>query len=143
MAYQPTRTEGQALHQLAIALRPSWENNNPGQAWYAQLSNGTFPNAESFEHCVQALINYCNDAKDGKPRMRTPSLYPGEGDHWERTRPKTTKHRIPCPQHPDNENTRHNCSACRSEILAGMRPPDKMGITWKPQEPPADEQDAT
>ena len=130
MPHAPNRTEGQALHMIALALRPEWLDNNPGKTWF-EKTGGTFHEAENFEHCVDALIAYCKTERDGKKVFKTPSLFHEEGDHWETTRPRT-QHSTPrrrCPDHPHDHRDRTQCAGCRSEILAGDRPADKQGIS--------------
>lgn len=128
MSYKPTDVEGQALHQLAIALRPDWIRNKPGTTWYAKTSNGVFVHAENFEHCIQALIAYATEQRDGKPVKRTPDIYPDEGDHWETTRP--IEHQRPGKQRPCQDHTAYSertCPVCADEIAARQRSPQQRG----------------
>lgn len=135
LAYQPTRDEGNALHFLALALRPEWAKNPPGQIWQSKISNSTFPHAESFEHCLNALVDYCKAQRQGKPKYTHPTLFPDEGDHWKQTVPRDLEKnpREPCPDHKFDRNNRWNCIGCKSEIKAGQRPPEYLG---KPYERP-------
>lgn len=140
MAYQPTRAEGTALNFLALALRPEWtprtkDGKTPGSIWFQEIDNGTFPFAENFDHCLNALIDYCKAEKDGKKRYTHATLFPGEGEHWRTTVPASLEKnpRDPCPDHPDDINNRHNCRNCRSEYLAGHRPYNMQGKALTPE----------
>lgn len=140
LAYQITRAEGNALNYLALALRPEWtprtkDGKSPGAIWLQEIEHLTFPHAESFDHCMSALVDYCRAEKNGKPRYTHPTLYPGEGDHWTRTVPVSVEKnpRTPCKDHPDDPNNHWNCIGCRSEILAGDRPEDMQGKPLTPE----------
>lgn len=129
MTYKPTTTEGQALHQLAIALRPDWTRNDPGSTWYAKTS-GTFPHAENFEHCIHALITYATETKDGKHVKRTPNVYPEDGKHWQATRPAAAPTDRPGREAICQDHTAYNkrtCPVCTDEIDEGKRTPDQRG----------------
>lgn len=135
--YQPTRDEYAALHYLAIALRPEWKNHPPGQKWATETKDRTFPHAENFEHCLNAIWDYCTAQDEGKKKYKFPTLYPGEGDHWTTTVPISVEKnpRQPCPDHPHDPNNHWNCIGCRSEILAGDRPEDMQGKPLAPRGP--------
>lgn len=143
MAYQPTRAEGTALNFLALALRPEWtprtkDGKPPGAIWWEETTDGTFPHAENFDHCVNALTDYCKAEKQGKPRWTHPRLFVGEGDHWKTTVPASIEKnpRDPCPDHPNDRNNRRSCIGCRSEYLTGDRPHNKIGEPLNPKGPP-------
>lgn len=151
MAYKVTAHEGNALHFLALALRPEWtpktkDGKGPGAIWQQEIEHNTFSHAENFDHCVAALIDYCKAEKQGKPRWTHPRLFVGEGDHWRTTVPTTLEKnpREPCPDHPMDRSNKWSCIGCRSEIIAGQRPHDKQGErlhpTGPPVQPPAAEQ---
>lgn len=129
MPYTPTDPEGQALHQLAIALRPDWTRNDPGSTWYTR-TGGSFPHAENYLHCVHALIAYATEPKDSKSYKRTPDLYPEDGRHWEATRPTATPTDRPgresiCQDH--TAYSKRTCPICADEIDEGKRTPDQRG----------------
>lgn len=139
MAYQPTRAEGQALHAIALALRPEWtphkeEDLGPGGIWQRD-TKGEFPHAENFDHCLSALIDYCRAESKGKPRYTHATLFPGEGEHWTTTVPQSIEKnpRDPCEDHPHDKNNRQSCIGCRSEILAGHRPWNMQGKPLTPE----------
>lgn len=140
MAYQPTRAEGTALNYLALALRPEWtpqtkDGKTPGAIWFQEINNGTFPHAENFDHCLNALIDYCRAEKDGKKRYTHATLYPGAGDHWKTTLPITIEKnpKEPCPDHPLDRANKNSCISCRAEMLAGDRPWNMQGKALVPE----------
>ena len=140
MAYQVTRAEGNALHFLALALRPEWtpktkDGKGPGAIWQQEIEHSTFPHAESFEHCLNALVDYCKAEKQGTKKYTHPRLFPTAEDIWKATVPTSLEKnpRQPCPDHPHDKNNHWNCIGCRSEILAGDRPADKQGIALNPK----------
>jgi hypothetical protein len=125
VSYTPTDVEGQALHQLAIALRPDWEPNNPGNTWYTK-TRGTFPHAQNYVHCIDALIHY---ATKSDPRKRTPDIYPEDGKHWDATRPAPEVDR-PGREPICQDHTAYNartCPVCSDEIRTKHRSPQQRG----------------
>lgn len=141
MAYKVTAHEGNALHFLALALRPEWapkakDGLGPGAIWQQEIEHNTFPHAENFDHCLAALTDYCRAEKQGKPRWTHPRLFPGEGDHWKTTVPTTLEKnpRDPCPDHPLDRANKWSCISCRSEILAGDRPWNMQGKPLAPEQ---------
>lgn len=70
--------EGAALANLALALRPDWERNNPGRILWEANEKGGFPHALDFLHMVRALLLYAAPGAG----MRTPNLYPADGVWW-------------------------------------------------------------
>ena len=139
MPFTPTQNEANALHYLALALRPDWLNNRPGPTWLAKLKEhgtpGTFPNTENFSHALQALIHYATaTTPEGAPRYKTPDLYPLDGTWWNETRPQQAgaKEKLPpCPEHV-NYGDIESCTACISEIKAGHRPSSYLGRVYNP-----------
>lgn len=128
MPHQPTQIEAEALDRIALALRPDWANVSPEQIWLARIQNGIFLHAENFEHCIDALISYCNERKDGKPVKNTPALYTESGDHWEHTRPSIRER--PGKQAPCQDHTAYNartCPVCTDEIAARQRSARQRG----------------
>jgi len=143
LAYQVTRHEGNALHYLALALRPEWtpktrDGKGPGAIWQQEIEHNTFPHAENFDHCIAALIDYCRAEKQGQPKYTHATLFPRDGEHWKTTVPISLEQnpREPCPDHPHDKNNHWNCIGCRSEILAGDRPANKQGIALRPKMSP-------
>lgn len=135
--YQPTRDEYAALHYLAIALRPEFKNGlGPGKTWDKELKDRTFEHAENFNHCITALIDYCQASNKDGPAYTHATLYPGEGDHWRTTVPVSIEKnpREPCQDHPHDKNNRHSCIGCRSEILSGDRPWNMQGKPLVPEQ---------
>ncbi|PXA77918.1 hypothetical protein [Auritidibacter sp. NML100628] len=122
MPYQLNSAEGNALHYLALALRPDWAHNKPGQVWRQQLREDTFDQAENFTHAVQALIAYTAP----EARMRTPNLYPQPGAHWDKTAPARVRDASPrCVDH--NWEPASTCRACHADVKVGDRPRDMIG----------------
>lgn len=140
LSYQPTRAEGTALNYLALALRPEWtprtkDGKTPGAIWWEETDNGTFPQAENFDHCLAALTDYCKAEKQGKPRWTHPRLFPGEGDHWKKTLPiKSRVKKAPCEDHPENDGGEANCTQCWADIKAGQRPHKYLGKRYENHE---------
>lgn len=133
--YQPTRDEYAALHYLAIALRPEWKNHPPGQIWQRETQDRTFPHAENFEHCLNAITDYCQASKNGEPVYKFPTLFPGEGDHWKKTLPiKSRVKKAPCEDHPENDGGEANCTQCWADIKAGQRPHKYLGKRYENHE---------
>ena len=138
MPFTPTQNEANALHHLALALRPDWAHNRPGPTWLAKLKEhgtpGTFPNTENFSHALQALIHYATaTTPEGAPRYKTPDLYPLDGTWWTETRPKEDPAKLPpCEQHGNTYGNKNTCRACRSEYLAGHRPETHIGRNYNP-----------
>lgn len=133
MAYQVTRAEGNALHFLALALRPEWEpktkdRKGPGAIWQEEILHSTFEHAENFDHCLAALINYCKAEAKGAKKFRYPRPFPNDGEHWASTRPAAT-HR-PGAQPICQDHTAYNrdtCPICADEIAAKQRSPQQRG----------------
>lgn len=142
LAYRVTRAEGNALHFLALALRPEWtpktkDGKGPGAIWLQEIEHSTFPFAENFDHCVAALFDYCQAEKQGSKKYTHPRLFPSAEEIWKTTVPTSLEKnpRQPCPDHPNDRNNRQSCIGCRSEILAGMRPANKQGKPLRPKGP--------
>src|SRR5699024_3285869 len=114
------------------------DGKGPGAIWQQEIEHNTFPHAENFDHCLNALVDYCKAEKQGKPRWTHPRLFPTAEDIWKATVPISVEKnpRQPCEDHPHDKNNAWNCIGCRSEILAGMRPANKQGVTLRPKMPP-------
>lgn len=143
MAYKVTAHEGNALHFLALALRPEWapkakDGLGPGAIWQQEIEHNTFPFAENFDHCLAALTDYCKAEKQRAKKYTHPRLFPSAEEIWKATVPTTLEKnpREPCPDHPLDRANKWSCISCRSEILTGMRPADKQGIALSPIGPP-------
>lgn len=142
MPHQLTPDQGNALHYHALALRPDWKNNNPGQTWRHQLTNNTLPHAQNYEHALNALTAY---ATQTNPKLKTPNLYPNPGQWWETTQPNpgvANPTHPPCQQHDQNKYTPTKiCAGCRAEELTIGRPPHLHKQIWHPQKATEQAQD--
>ncbi|NIH70504.1 hypothetical protein [Auritidibacter ignavus] len=126
MAYKLSNAEGNALHHLAIALRPDWVRNRPGQVWHQRVTDSTFPHAVSFLHTIHALIAYASP----QAGMRTPNLFPQSGAHWDTTVPARSQEFLPrCQDHDWEPAT--TCSACWADVKVGDRPRNMIGKHYR------------
>ena len=130
MVHLATQDEANALHYLALALRPDWKNNNPGESWLPEITDDrVFQHAENFDHCLRALTAYCHESKDGKYVKRTPDVFPRDGKHWDTTRPATVTTRAG-KQPICQDHTAYNaatCPVCADEIRTKHRSPQQRG----------------
>lgn len=133
MPHTLTPDEAQALHFHALALRPDWTRNSPGQTWKRALDDYTLPFAKNYLHAVAALTAYCLEEKDGRRTKRTPNLFPLEGSHWSVVPPPAVPGQGPgarsvgpaCEDHPTFEAA--SCRCCLADVKLGQRPQDKIG----------------
>lgn len=132
MPHTLTDAEGQALHMLALALRPDWRNNNPGNIIHQhQTEHGALTEADNFAHAARALITYATAT--GTQRKRTPDLYPKDGRHWMSTKATTgisdaglPPRELWCIDHDTTE------SKCRDKHIRTVPPPGWK--TWKDEQ---------
>lgn len=121
----PITSQHQALiiTNALLEIRPGW-NRDKILALLAEHRG----RPEPFGAILQACVTYAND-----PEKQTPQFLFDNTKHWEfaaapgaaATRPPSE----PCEDHP--EENRHACRCCRADVLAGLRPPDAVGVHWE------------
>lgn len=141
MPHQLNPAQGNALHYLALALRPEWQPNRPGATWQRAIDNNTLPHATSYQHAVLALMHYCQQTDpNGQPTKRTPNIYPHDGEHWTltyaKTNPGVAQPPQPCEDHPEDGGGNTNCTSCWGDIKTGHRPLEYLGRHYEPNQQP-------